>query len=274
MMRLLSSPRGAAVRWCLQHIGSLSGQSHLHHSGVIWSAAMDKRDQFRRHVAIALVAAAIILLQIGLTRVLSVLLWYHWAFFSISLSMLGVGAPGVWFAVRKPGPKTLTISLLSAGLLVPLGMFLVMGHSVVFGDMAVVYCMLALLPAVLSLGAAVCLLLLDAEGDAIGPRYAYDLLGACMGALVVVPLMWVLPTPELCASLGLLPLLALALLEPRFRWPSLIGALLIPAVAFGEVSTRCSTTNGTAKRAPITPYGKSGLPRPDWPFSTTSLCRG
>ena len=113
---------------------------------------MNRRDQFRRHVAIALVAAAIILLQIGLTRVLSVLLWYHWAFFSISLSMLGVGAPGVWFAIRQPGPKTLTISLLSAGLLIPLGMFLVMGHSVVFGDMAVVYCMLALLPAVLSLG--------------------------------------------------------------------------------------------------------------------------
>ena len=194
---------------------------------------MNRRDQFRRHVAIALVAAAIILLQIGLTRVLSVLLWYHWAFFSISLSMLGVGAPGVWFAIRQPGPKTLTISLLSAGLLIPLGMFLVMGHSVVFGDMAVVYCMLALLPAVLSLGSAVCLLLLDAEGDAIGPRYAYDLLGACLGALVVVPLMWVLPTPKLCASLGMLPLLALALLEPRLRWPSLVGAMVIPAIAFG-----------------------------------------
>ena len=52
---------------------------------------------------------------------------------------------------------------MSAGLLIPVGMFLVMGHSVVFGDMAVVL-HVGLLPAVLSLGAAVCLLLLDAKG--------------------------------------------------------------------------------------------------------------
>ena len=45
-----------------------------------------------RHAAIALCSAATILLQITVTRVLSIVLWYHWAFFSISLAMLGVGA--------------------------------------------------------------------------------------------------------------------------------------------------------------------------------------
>jgi hypothetical protein len=43
--------------------------------------------------------------------------------------------------------------------------------------------------------------------------YGSDLLGATVGALVVVPLMTVVPTPLILAGTGLLPLAALALLE-------------------------------------------------------------
>ena len=49
------------------------------------------------------VSAAIMLYQLTLTRVLSVVVWYHFAFLTISLVMLGLGAPGVWFALsRRP----------------------------------------------------------------------------------------------------------------------------------------------------------------------------
>ena len=41
------------------------------------------------HVAIALVSCAVLLFEVLITRVLSVVLWYHFVFLSISLAMLG-----------------------------------------------------------------------------------------------------------------------------------------------------------------------------------------
>jgi hypothetical protein len=73
----------------------------------------------RRSLAIALVAAAVLLYEIAVTRVLSVVVGYHFAFLAISLAMLGLGAPGVWFALRPPGWTTLRRALLVAGIAVP-----------------------------------------------------------------------------------------------------------------------------------------------------------
>ena len=200
---------------------------------------MDQRDRTAergKHLAIALVAAAVVLLQVTLTRVLSVLVWYHWAFFSISLAMLGVGAPGVWFALRPPRPTTLANLLLASSLLVPAGVALIVGVSPWFGPYAIIFSLLALLPAFLCLGAAVCVLLLDAPGEAVGRRYAFDLLGACVGALLVVPLLTVVPTPQLCAGLGLVPLVAMVLVHPSRRWLALaVGLLLTVVVGSGQL---------------------------------------
>lgn len=180
-----------------------------------------------KHGAIALVAAAVILLQVTLTRVLSVVLWYHWAFFSISLAMLGMGVPGVWFALRAPKRGLIERALLASALLVPLGVAAVVHGSRAFGEHAILFCLLGLLPASLALGTSVCVLLLDARGPAIGRRYAFDLIGACVGALAVVPLMSWLPTPRLCAAVGLLSLAAFALVATRRRWLGLAVAAVI-----------------------------------------------
>ncbi len=174
------------------------------------------------------------ILQIAVTRVLSVLLWYHWAFFSISLAMLGVGAPGVWFALRRPKPQWLARLLLGGALAVPLAVVLIVQGARWFGPHGIVFCMLALLPAVLCLGAAICLLLIEARGSAVGRMYAFDLLGACTGALLVVPLMSVVPTPQLCAATAFLPLAAYVLLQPRSRWIGLaLGGLILLSIGIG-----------------------------------------
>ena len=44
-------------------------------------------EERRDHLSIALVSFAVMVFQITLTRVLSVVVWYHWAFLSISLVM-------------------------------------------------------------------------------------------------------------------------------------------------------------------------------------------
>lgn len=154
-----------------------------------------------------------ILFQIALTRLLSVVLWYHWAFFSISLALLGVGAPGVWFALRR-GMSTRTPSnlLLGAAVLLPAATVAIGRASHFFDANKILFCLVCLLPPMLCLGAVICYLLMRAEGAAIGKMYAFDLLGAFAGALVVVPLLWAVPTPLLIASLALLPLGAYVLL--------------------------------------------------------------
>ncbi len=188
----------------------------------------------RKHLAIALVSAAVLLLQIAVTRILSVVLWYHWAFFAISLSMLGMGAPGVWLALTKRRPS-LDHALLAAGVLIPVGVAAMLRGQHVFGNFAIVFCMVCLLPALLCLGTSICLLLLEAEGAAVSTMYGSDLLGACLGALSVVPLMDTLATPELAACAGFLPLLAheLTAVQAR-RWTARIAVVLLGAsVAWG-----------------------------------------
>src|SRR5215469_10706588 len=46
-------------------------------------------------VAIALMSFAALLLELGLTRLFSVVLFYHFAFLAISIALLGLGAGGV-----------------------------------------------------------------------------------------------------------------------------------------------------------------------------------
>src|SRR6267143_1983564 len=54
----------------------------------------------RRHYAgIFLLSLATLLLELSLTRVLSVALWYHFGFLVISTALLGFGASGVVLAL-------------------------------------------------------------------------------------------------------------------------------------------------------------------------------
>src|SRR5260370_41108413 len=77
------------------------------------------RPRLRAYAAIGLVSAAVLLYEITITRVLSVVLWYHFAFLAISLAILGLGAPGILFTLKRPGPPALQISLLTSAGMVP-----------------------------------------------------------------------------------------------------------------------------------------------------------
>jgi hypothetical protein len=186
--------------------------------------------RIRSHAAIALVSCAVLLYEITITRVLSVMLWYHFAFLAISLAMLGLGAPGIWFTLKKPGARALETSLvLSAGMM-PVSIIALLKGSeflprfwgvlpqfAAFANPQILLVIVCLLAPMLCLGSAVCLLLMSADGREIGRMYAADLIGATAGALVVVPLMDVVPTPHIVAGAGFLPLVAAVLVMPKPR---------------------------------------------------------
>ncbi len=187
-------------------------------------------------IAIFCVSAAVLLFQIALTRVLSVVAWYHFAFLTLSLVMLGLGAPGIWFSFIKRPQRWLGPALLAGGVLLPVATAVVVGRTVLALTDATGLMVLATLPGLVALGSAVCLLLMRAEGSRIGRMYAWDLAGACLGAVLAIPLMHALPTPTLAAACGLLPLAGAAALGGPWRLPAgILAAGLVAALAVTDL---------------------------------------
>ncbi len=67
---------------------------------------------------IALSSFAALLLELGLTRLFSVVLFYHFAFLAISIALLGLGAGGVFAYLGKPWLARFETRRLAAGLCV------------------------------------------------------------------------------------------------------------------------------------------------------------
>src|SRR5690348_737286 len=61
----------------------------------------------------------------------------------------------------------------------------------------------------LCLGGADCLYLMKAKGKSFGKMYAADLIGAFVGAVIIVPLLKFFPVPHLIAALGMVIALVL-----------------------------------------------------------------
>ena len=129
--------------------------------------AHPERPDYRDYLTIFLVSGAVMLSQIGLTRVLSVVVWYHCAFLTISMVMLGLGAPGVWFAFARNPVRYLPGFLLASGFTVPLSVALIVKFGTVLLGKSIAMVVLCVLPATLSLGGVVCLVLIKAAGPAI-----------------------------------------------------------------------------------------------------------
>lgn len=189
----------------------------------------------------AALAMAVMVYEVGVTRLLSVVLWYHFAFVSISVAMLGLGGAGVWLTlVRRFEGRTLQAALLVAGVSIPLSVVLIVkGRPVVLGlGLGQAGFLLALVLAMavpmFALGVGICHLLVEAKGRTVGRMYAADLFGAMAGAVLVVPLMEWIPTPELLALLGLFPLAARYLLGPPDRAGLVCAVAIIASVALGQ----------------------------------------
>src|SRR5262245_33582777 len=78
---------------------------------------------WHHYVGIFLLSLATLMLELALTRVLSVALWYHFGFLIISTALLGFGASGVVLALwrnlrQRPSiDRSLALSALAFGLL-------------------------------------------------------------------------------------------------------------------------------------------------------------
>jgi len=177
---------------------------------------------------VGLVAGCTLALQVLLTRLLAAVLFYHFAFFSISLALLGTGAGALlvyvksgWFD-RDDARVLLTrwtagfalLSLLVPFVLVRLDYsFENLEVTTGFATTLAIAGVLAALP--FTAAGIVIALAIRRYVDSVDRVYAFDLAGAGIGALLVVPLLWVVDVPTLLVSLGAVAGLAALLFAPR-----------------------------------------------------------
>ncbi len=197
----------------------------------------------RRHLALALVSAALLAFQLALLQLLATSQWHHFAYFVISIAMLGFGAAGSllslardWLLARQEPLLPLLLCGCAITLTAPLGvaqllfggfdsflLFVDAGESLRLAAVA----LLLMLP--FALGALAIGLVFIAETERIGSYYFANLLGSGLGSILgLVGLAWLLPH-RLPPLLALLALAAAALLLQRQRLVqgALLGGLLL-----------------------------------------------
>lgn len=195
-----------------------------------------------RLVGLLLFSSATLLLELSLTRVLSVALWYHFGFLVISTALLGFGAAGItvasWGWLRERAPLDAALAWLAvcfAGC--TLGSFWLMQRIPADPFQLLVdrrqLLWMPLYDVVLAApffcaGLAVSLLFTRSSRD-IGRLYAFDMVGAGLGAVAVAVTMPALGGSGSIVTSALLGALAAAC----FTWPRrrfwLLGPLALVA---------------------------------------------
>jgi hypothetical protein len=213
-------------------------------------------------VAVGLVAGSVLALQVLLTRVFAAVLFYHFGFLAISLALLGTGAGAMLIYIRpgwvERGPLRASLAgwsiALSASLFVVPALLVRLDYSfdndvnAGFIAILVVASVLAMLP-FLAAGIVIALAIKHYVG-AIGRVYAFDLAGAGLGALAIVPLLWLLDAPTLIVALGVLAAVAALLFSELGRVRTASAALGASGVGLVALSLATSLYFLTPTQAP------------------------
>lgn len=145
------------------------------------------------YLSLALTTLATLLLELSLTRIFSVVFFYHFAFLAISIALFGLGAGGVFSYVVAGwrGHLFSRLGWLSAinSLLVVLMLALVLANL----PLALVY-FVAALP--FFLAGTIVSLAISETIQKVDRVYFFDLMGAAAGCLLLVPLLNLLGGPN------------------------------------------------------------------------------
>jgi len=140
----------------------------------------------RIFLGVFFISFATLLLEIGMTRIFSVLYDYHYAFLAVSLAILGLGAGGIFFHIKLKNTKYENFGLKISGLGFSLAVLFMVLVIVFIPGLNIIYfsALLAFFPFLFS-G-----IFLSASFERLakysGKLYAVDLIGAALGSLLVI----------------------------------------------------------------------------------------
>jgi hypothetical protein len=178
-------------------------------------------------LAVALVSLASLLLELALTRLFSVVLFYHFAFFAISVALLGLGSGGVFAHVRREWLERFELRALGSWLCLLNSIFILAAVEVVlhtpvslevtgrnFGKLTVIY-LAAAVPFFLT--GLLFSVLFARSSDHIPQLYGADLAGGATACLAVVPLLNFIGAPNALLLASACMALASALWSDQFK---------------------------------------------------------
>jgi hypothetical protein len=157
-------------------------------------------------LAVALVSLSSLLLELALTRLFSVVLFYHFAFFAISVALLGLGSGGVFAHIRREWLERFELRALGAWLCLLNSVCILAAVEVVlhtpvslevtgrnFGKLTIIY-LAAAVPFFLT--GLLFSVLFARSSSQIPQLYGADLAGGATACLAVVPLLNFIGAPN------------------------------------------------------------------------------
>ena len=196
-----------------------------------------------RHLAgVALVSAALLMTELALTRIFSVVMYYHFAFLAISVALFGVSASGVFAYITRPRlERWPTDTLLAAESVIYAGGTIValfwlvrlrVGLNYSPHNLALMLAIYALAALPFFAGGLVVTLAISRLSSRINAVYAADLMGAAAGCLMLIPMLDRLGAPGVVLSAAALSIAAAVLFAPRANRRAIAGVgtvvLLVP----------------------------------------------
>jgi hypothetical protein len=207
----------------------------------------------RRHLAgVALVSATLLMTELALTRIFSVVMYYHFAFLAISIALFGVSASGVFaYVFRARLERYTTDDLLSRQSLIYAVATIValfwlvrlrVGLSYSPHNLALMLTIYALAALPFFAGGLVVTLAISRLSAQINAVYAADLIGAAGGCLILIPLLDRLGAPGVVLAAAALTIAAAVLFASGASRPTIAAAgvvvLLMPIA--GQLSGRAA----------------------------------
>ena len=190
-------------------------------------------------LAIALMSFSALLLELALTRIFSVVLFYHFAFLAISVALLGLGAGAVFAHLRRRWLERWTVAQLGVTLCAANAVLMVAVLEIVlytqvslgldwpnFWHLTVLY-MASSLPFFLT--GLLFSLVFARHPASIAQLYGADLLGGALACLALVPLLNAIGGPNVIVFAAMTVALAgAAWAAPSSRrWPLVVACLLV-----------------------------------------------
>ncbi|MCU1381952.1 MAG: putative Spermidine synthase-like protein [Acidobacteria bacterium] len=205
----------------------------------------------RRQLAgVALVSATLLMTELALTRIFSVVMYYHFAFLAISIALFGVSASGVFaYVLRRRLDRHSTDTLLAVQSLIYAVCTIValfwlvrlrVGMSFSPRNLALMLTIYALAALPFFSGGLVVTLAIARLSAQVNAVYAADLIGAAGGCLILIPLLDRLGAPGVVLAAAALSIAAAILFAPaasRAR-VALFGLLILLVPIAGQLSGR------------------------------------
>ena len=190
------------------------------------------------YLGVFLITFSGLIFEIGLTRIYSATIWYHFAFVAISVALLGWGLGGLALHTlkRRMVPTMDKVALFAAlyGISIPIALWVIVLFPFRL-DRLGLYFITPLLPFFLA-GVALSMAF-HLRREIASTLYFADLAGASIGALIVTLFLQVLGGEATVLIAAVLPLVAAAVMSKKLAPVAGLAAVVMAAAAFTNERT-------------------------------------